>query len=188
VDCAVWVQDEQGRNGLVLIEVKLAEAGFSTCNGLTSPGNRRKDVCGSASTMFANPSHCYLTHPYRATRDRRYWTIFEKQYGSLAKAFPFVKDGPCPFAGHFQQPMRNHALALGLVQSGFCDFAHFGLLYHDHNPDVPTYWQQYCAGVADPGMLFSIKASELIDRAPHSGGWQTWAHYMRKRYALSQDN
>ena len=84
--------------------------------------------------------------------------------------------------------MRNHALALGLVQTGFCDFAYFGLLHHDHNPDVVPYWKQYCDMAAEPNMLFQLKASELIDAAPHSGWWQNWAHYMRRRYALGLNN
>ena len=123
-DVAVFVHDADGQRGVVLIEVKLSEGEFSTCNGATSRGNRRKDVCASAEAFFADPGSCYLRRPYRARRDRRYWTIFEQEYRSVREAFPDADlDGPCPFRGDGQQPMRNHALALGLVQRGVMDFA-----------------------------------------------------------------
>jgi hypothetical protein len=185
VDVAVLVEDDKGRTGIILIEIKLAEGGFSKCNGRISKGNRRKEVCESAETMFGDPSLCYLTRPYRAKRDRRYWSIFEQRFGSLAKAFPGVGCGACPFAGHMQQPMRNHALALGLVQEGFADFAFFGLVHHDDNPDVPPLWDAYCEAVAEPEMLFRIPAGEIVKAVPQSSPWwREWARYMHDRFGL----
>ena len=185
-DVAVFVRDEEGRRGVVLIEVKLTEGEFSRCNGATSRGNHRKDVCTSAETFFANPSTCYLRHPYRAKRDRRYWTIFEREYGSVREAFPGADlDGPCPFRGDGQQPMRNHALARGLVQAGEVDFAALGLVHHDDNPDVVPAWDDYVALVADSAMLFRMPASTISDAAglaldaePEVGPW------LRDRYFL----
>jgi len=171
---------------VVLIELKLSEGEFSTCNGATSRGNRRKDVCDSAETFLADPGACYLRHPYRAKRDRRYWTIFEQEYGSVREAFPGADlGGPCPFRGDGQQPMRNHALALGLVQEGVIDFAAFGLVHHDENPDVVPAWDEYVAMVADPSALFRLPASAVCDAAgealaaePAVGTW------LRERYFL----
>ena len=186
-DVAVFVTDQEGRRGVVLIEVKLTEGDFSRCNGATSRGNRRKDVCALAETFFADPGACYLRHPYRAVRDRRYWTIFEQEYGSVREAFPGVDlDGPCPFRGDGQQPMRNHALALGLVQEGVVDFAAFGLVHHDDNPDVVPAWDEYTSMVAGPSLLFRIPASAVCDAAdralvadPAVGPW------LRERYYLA---
>ena len=185
-DVAVFVTDQQGRHGVILIEVKLTEGEFSRCNGATSRGNHRKDVCTSAETFFADPSTCYLRHPYQAKRDRRYWQIFEREFGSVREAFPGADlDGPCPFRGDGQQPMRNHALALGLVQRGVMDFAAFGLVHHDDNPDVVPAWDDYVALVADPAMLFRMPASTISDAAglaldaePAVGPW------LRDRYFL----
>lgn len=185
-DVAVFVKDETGCRGVVLIEVKLTEGEFSHCNGATSRGNRRKDVCGSADTFFADPTACYLRHPYRAKRDRRYWQIFERKFGSVREAFPGTDlGGPCPFRGDGQQPMRNHALALGLVQEGVADFVAFGLVHHDDNPDVVPAWDEYTSTVADPSMLFRLPASAVCDSAdramavdPAVGSW------LRERYFL----
>ena len=185
-DVAVFVHDDQGRRGVVLIEVKLSEGEFSTCNGATSRGNRRKDVCASAEAFFADPGSCYLRRPYRARRDRRYWTIFEQEYGSVREAFPGADlGGPCPFRGDGQQPMRNHALALGLVQDGEVDFAAFGLVHHDDNPDVVPAWDAYTSMAADPSTLFRLSASAVCDAAdgamvvdPGVGSW------LRERYFL----
>lgn len=85
-----------------------------------------------------------------------------------------------------QQPMRNHALALGLVQAGHFDFARFGLVHHDDNPSVPPHWQRYCDAVADPEILFRVPASAVVDagrelKAPWSSAW---ADYVQERYRL----
>ena len=185
-DLAVFVRDPEGRRGVVLIEVMLSEGGFTRCNGATSRGNRRKEVCASAETFLADPAACYLRHPYRAQRDRRYWAIFEREYGTVREAFPDTDlDGPCPFRGDGQQPMRNHALALGLVQEGVVDFASFGLVHHDDNPDVVPAWDAYTALVADPSKLFRLPASTVCGAAdaaiaggPEVGPW------LRERYHL----
>ena len=183
-DVAVFVRDQEGRHGVILVEVKLTEGEFSHCNGATSRGNRRKNVCGSAEMFFADPSACYLRHPYRAKRDRRYWTIFEQEFGSVREAFPGADlAGACPFRGDGQQPMRNHALALGLVQADVVDFAAFGLVHHDDNPDVVPGWEEYASTVADPATLFRLPASAVCDAAnqalvadPAVGPW------LRERY------
>lgn len=187
-DIGIEVRDSLGRRGIVLIEVKLTEDGFSRCNGRTSSGNRRPDVCSSARAFLAEPTACYLTRPLRARRDRRYWEIFAAAHGSVTAAFPGVdQSGPCPFAFDLQQPMRNHALALGLVQQRRFDFARFGLVHHDDNPDVVPHWEQYRTVVTDPGMLFRVPASRVVEagRALKAVWSAEWADYVCARYLLT---
>jgi hypothetical protein len=150
----------------VLIEVKLTEGGFTRCGGADSRGNRRKDVCASAARFLNEPSACYLQHPWRASRDRRYWEIFAAAHGSVRAAFPAAGDGGCPFHGDAQQIMRNHALALGLVQAGHADWWAFGLVHHDRNPDVPTPWEAYTELTADRAHLFRLPASAVAEAGP----------------------
>ena len=76
-DVAVHVEDDCGRGGLVLVEVKLGEGGFTPCNGARSAANKRKDVCASTATFFDDPRACYLRWARLAQRDRRYWDIFD---------------------------------------------------------------------------------------------------------------
>ena len=185
-DVAVRVRDDSGRAGLVLIEVKLSEGGFTPCNGARSDGNRRKDVCASAATFFQEPRACYLRRPCHARRDRRYWDIFNAAFGSVRSAVPGFTGEHCPFKGNHQQLMRNHALALGLVQAGEVAFTAFGLVHHPDNHHVVEPWEEYRSIVADASPLFRIPADDLIDVAAGQGApWSDWACYMRERYMLA---
>jgi len=168
-DVAVHVEDDAGRVGVVLIEIKLSEGGFTPCGGAQSRANRRQDVCASATRFFDDPAACYLTRTRHAQRDRRYWTIFEAAHGSVRASVPGHAGKRCPFEGDHQQLMRNHALALGLVQAGEAAFAAFGLVHHPGNHHVVEPWEQYRTLVADPSPLFRIPADELIDTAAHQG-------------------
>jgi hypothetical protein len=181
-DVAIFVRDGSGRKGIVLIEVKLTEEGFTNCGGADKRGNRRKDVCASAERLFEDPAACYLRRPLGAPRDRRYWPIFEKAHSSLGEAFPGHEHaGECPFRGHAQQPMRNHALLLGMQQAGLIDFGSFWLVHHDHNPDVVVHWDAYAGIVADPKVLFRATASEVARMvAPPVGPW------LMERYLLKE--
>jgi hypothetical protein len=117
VDIVLWCRRPNGRRGAVLLEVKLTEDKFTHYNGRKRRGNRRQDVCQSGQLFFDNPDDCYLTRPYRKSRDRRYWEIFTGSYGGVRQAFPHADlSGGCPFADDMQQPMRNLAVARALEQ------------------------------------------------------------------------
>jgi hypothetical protein len=180
IDVVLWGRDESGSIAL-LIEVKLTENGFTPCAGRTSRGNRRRDVCESAASFFADPAACYLQRPVRATRDRRYWTILQQPHGSLADAFPGLRgQGACPFAGDLQQPVRQLALARGLEQASAVGRAWNGLVHHDDNPDVVPPWQTF-TGVVRSRRLFRAPASTLLDFVP-----EQHAAWMRARYRLPE--
>ena len=185
-DVAVHVEDDSGRAGLVLVEVKLSEGGFTPCNGARSAANKRKDVCACAATFFDDPRACYLRRTRHARRDRRYWDIFDAAFGSVRAAVPGFTGERCPFESDHQQLMRNHALALGLVQAGEAAFTAFGLIHHPDNHHVVGPWEHYRSLVADASPLFRIPANLLIDVAADQGApWSAWACYMRERYMLA---
>ena len=101
------------------------------------------------------------------------------------RAVPRLTGEQCPFIGDHQQIMRNHALALGLVQAGEVAFTAFGLVHHPDNHHVVEPWEEYRSLVADASPLFRIPADELIDAAAGQGvPWSEWARYMRERYML----
>ena len=184
-DVAVRVEDDRGREGVVLVEVKLSEDGYTRCNGATSDNNMRKDVCAAADKFFGETRSCYLTRPRHARRDRRYWDILETEFGSVRAAVPAYSGQRCPFEGDRQQIMRNHALALGLVQAGEAAFAAFGLVHHPDNHHVVEPWDEYRTLVADASPFFRMPADELVDAAAGQGApWSAWARYMRERYML----
>lgn len=144
VDVVLWGWLSSGKRAAVLMEVKLTEDKFTHCNGRESRGNRRKDVCQSAQLFFDNPNACYLRRPVRKRRDRRYWEIFTQSYGSLQSAFPNANlEGECPFAYDMQQPMRNLAIAQGMVQEDMVQKAWYILCAHDSNPNIAGHWQEW---------------------------------------------
>lgn len=133
----------------------MSEPDFTHCNGRTSRGNRRRDVCESASLFFEDPSACYLRRPRRKRRYRRYWDTFALEHGSVRGAFPGADlQWPCPFSESMQQPMRNLAIAMGLEQDrdGTIEKAWFALCVHDANTDVAGHWERWRSLLPDPSM------------------------------------
>ena len=181
-DVAILVEDDNGCAGLLLVEVKLTEGEFTHCKGAHSSANKRKDVCASATRFFDDPRACYLRRTRHAKRDRRYWEIFDAAFGSVRAGVPGYTGERCPFEGDHQQVMRNHALALGLIQAREVAFTAFGLVHHLDKHHVVEPWDHYRSFVADPSLLFRIPADELIDAAAdQSAPWSDWARYMRER-------
>ena len=186
VDVVLWGRLPDGDRCAVLVEVKLSETDFTHCNGRTSQGNRRKDVCDSGDLFFEDPSACYLTRPLHQRRDRRYWEIFSRANGTVFEAFPGVDPaGPCPFAFSMQQPMRNLAVARGLEQDGGLGItsAWFVLCAHDNNPDIPRLWRDWGDILPATATAPSLPASEVV-AAGEAEGLAEWAMWMRDRYLL----
>lgn len=186
-DIAIHLVDPHGRIGLLLIEVKLSEGGFTPCGGAKSAANSDLGPCRSAATLFQDPGRCYLRRPKRALRDRRYWSLFTEAHGDLQSAFPGVDpNGSCPFLGDGQQPMRNHALALAAVQGGLADFWALALVHHDHNPDVPPPWDAYAAATSDREQIHRWPASSLLEviEASLPGADPPIGPWLRERYLL----
>ena len=184
VDVVLWGWLESGRRAAVLLEVKLREPEFTHCNGRTSRGNRRKDVCDSARLFFDDPDNCYLRRPWRKQRDRRYWEIFTTSHSSVLDAFPNADlDGQCPFAYDMQQPMRNLAIVRGLEQEDMVEKAWFALCAHDDNSDIAHHWADWRNLLPDSSMAPSLPASEVIAIGDEDGLTE-WAAYMRDRYRL----
>ena len=184
VDVVLWGWLENRRRAAVLVEVKLSEGKFTHCCGRTSNGNRRKDICNSATLFLDDTNACYLRRPLRKNRDRRYWEIFSGSHGSVRKAFPHTDlNGPCPFAYDMQQPMRNLAIAQGLEQEGMVERAWFSLCAHDDNPDIAAHWANWKRLLPNPSMAPLIHASEIV-AIGEADGLKDWATYMRARYRL----
>ena len=183
---AIHVEDDRGRTGVVLVEVKLSEGGYTHCNGATSDANMRKDVCADASKFFDEPRACYLRWPRHARRDRRYWDIFEAAFGSVRAAVPGFAGERCPFEGNHQQLMRNHALALGLTQAGGN-----GVRGRSGSFTIRTTTMCWNRGTSTGrslptrSPLFRIPADQLVNAAAgQDASWAAWACYMRERYML----
>lgn len=186
VDVVLWARLSSGQRAVVLTEVKLSEEGFTPCNGRTSAGNRRQDVCESARLFLQDPASCYLRRPVRKQRDRRYWEIFSVSAGSVHAAFPGVDlNGECPFAYNMQQPMRNLAIARALEQESSVAQAWFALCAHDENPDVAQHWEEWRGLLRDSSKAPMIPASEVV-QVGEAAGLTDWAQWMRGRYRLPE--
>ncbi len=183
-DVVLWGRLEIRRRAALLLEVKLSEGEFTSCGGRESRGNRRKDVCQSASLFMRDPNACYLRRPVRQRRDRRYWEIFARSHGSVRNAFPNADlNGPCPFAYDMQQPMRNLAIAQGLEQEGTVRKAWFALCAHDANPDIAALWSDWSHLLPETSMAPVLPASAIVS-VGEAEGLTHWAAYMRERYRL----
>ncbi len=188
-DVAIHLRDREGRAGVLLVEVKLSEGGFTPCGGIDSRGNRDRAPCLDAGLFFEDADRCYLRRPYRASRDRRYWSIFRQAHGSLRAAFPGAPlAGGCPFAGDWQQPMRNHALALAMEQDDRVSFWRLALVHHDGNPDVCDPWDAYTQGTVDSPHIYRWAASELLAAlGAATGDAAGHASWMRAKYVLDEE-
>ena len=183
-DVVLWGRLRFRRSAAVLLEVKLSEGEFTPCGGRESRGNRRNDVCQSASLFMHDPNACYLRRPVRQRRDRRYWEIFARSHGRVRNAFPNADlNGPCPFAYDRQQPMRNLAIARGIEQEGTVHKAWFALCAHDSNPEIATLWSDWSHLLPEPSMAPVLPASAIVS-AGEAEGLTDWAGYMRERYQL----
>ena len=188
VDIVLWSRLTDDQRAVVLIEVKLSESGFTKCRGPDHPKNDRKKVCRSSDHFFTDPSACFIRRLPRKQRNRRYWEIFTASHGSVHAAFPGVDmNGPCPFAGHAYQPMRNLAIARGLEQDEYSTVtqAWLALCAHDDNPDAAAHWQAWRELLPDPGMAPSLPASEVV-YIGEADGHADWAEWMRNRYRLEK--
>jgi len=188
-DVGIIFRTDEGHRGIALIEVKFTESGFTHCFGRRSRANHRRDVCRSWDVFRQEPAGCYLTRPKRATKDRRYWSIIKNQFGSIEG---FFVDGTspylgCPFAGDFQQPMRNHALALGLEQAKLFDVAFLILAYHDANDVILRKWKHYCQATVDQSRLGTLTASAVVDAVAglDQGFWPDYIRYHAERYQIA---
>ena len=186
VDVVLWCTLGRSRRAAVLVEVKLAEAGFNQCRGRGHPKNDRKHVCKAPGRFFAEHDDCFVHRSPGRLRQRRYWEIFATSHGGLRDAFPGADpEGACPFAGHAYQPMRNLAVANALVQDPLwaVDKAWFVLCAHEGNPEIMEQWEAWRALLPEPAMAPLLGASDVV-RAGEADGLADWAAWMRRRYLL----
>ena len=189
VDVVLWCRLGAARRAAVLVEVKLAEAGFTECRGRGHPANDRKHVCREPGRFFAAHDDCFVRRPPDKARQRRYWEIFATDRGGLREAFPGADpDGACPFAGHAYQPMRNLAAADALVHDPYSAVsrAWFVLCAHGGNPEIAEQWAAWRALLPDPRMAPVLPAADIV-RAGAADGLAEWADWMRARYMLGDD-
>ena len=119
VDCDVLVRytTEKGAKGLVVIETKYAETGFSGC-GFRKP--RQKDPCPISTVVDDDHSNCRYCYKKKYS----YWKVGEKS-GLYQR--DKLHSGPCPFGGSLWQLWTNLSLAYALAtqrQSGYSEFSY----------------------------------------------------------------
>jgi hypothetical protein len=153
-DLAVWWQDVDGRECLLLIEVKFSERAFGDCN----KGRKHRGVCdtGGSELVQSCGAGCPLTGP---GLNRGYWAHMQKT--ALFHPERLAQTRACPFRADGYQLMRNQLLAAVIEQDPSrpehrVDFA---VLFHSGNPHVlkPTGF---------PGAERGLRAWADLLRAP----------------------
>ena len=183
-DVVLWGQTDSRRRAAVLLEVKLSEGSSQPVAGVKPRESAQRRV-SVREPLHARPERLLpAIARVRQRRDRRYWEIFARSHGSVRNAFPNADlNGPCPFAYDMQQPMRNLAIAQGLVQDGTLHQAWFALCAHDANPDIAALWSDWSHLLPEPSMAPVLPASAIVS-AGEAEGLKRWAAYMRERYQL----
>lgn len=133
VDVLLTGETADGSVTAALIEVKLSETGFGSCSAFDSPGNDRRDVCRSSGPWGHEPGACFQLRNHDGPTRRRYDTHLEPSWTRPA--------GPeCPFR-ELNQPMRNVALARGLIDRHEIADATFVLCAPRGNANVWRQWR-----------------------------------------------
>lgn len=120
VDVVLRGVDGEGRKHVLFVEAKLTETDFGHCSGYTSDENDAREVCLRPGAFGGDPERCFSLRNHGGPHRRRY----DELVGEVALDGRAVG---CAFRLGACQPMRNIALATGLLDAGEADLAHFAL-------------------------------------------------------------
>lgn len=185
-DLGVWWRDRNGRENLVLVEVKFTEQAFGGCK----KGSQTEGACDAdgAGLVRTNGAACPLAAP---PFHRQYWQRMAQH--SLFDSTRLVQRGACPFRHGGYQLMRNQLLAAALEADPVQRLARvdFAVLHHDENPsirvldapigggrDLATAWPRV---LRRPDRFHVWSASKWLTLA-EDGDFAGWAAEVRGRY------
>lgn len=190
-DVAFELTLDDGREALVLTEVKFVEHSFYDCSGCKAlSAEERRSTCWDLAQVLGDPnSRC----AHAATRGRRYW---DHLAGPLADADPAARTRRCPAAKGGYQLFRQQALAEALAQttdlaavvsSVACDARNAELLASvDVLADVRTGWGPMFAGRARFTVWSHQTWFRWVADAENAPGWAAdWLAWVGDRYGYA---
>lgn len=159
-DVAFELTLEDGREALVLTEVKFVEHSFYDCSGCKAlTADQRRSTCWDLAQVLADPAtRC----AHAATRGRRYW---DHLTGPMRQANAAGRSRRCPAAKGGYQLFRQQALAEALA----------------HTTDLAAVVSSVAYDARNTGLLASV--SEVADLRTGWGpmfagraGFVVWSH------------
>lgn len=192
-DVAFEVTLDDGREALVLTEVKFVEHSFYDCSGCKAlPAAERRVSCWDLAHVLADPvARC----AHAATRGRRYWDHLS---GPLSAADPAARTRRCPAANGGYQLFRQQALAEALarttdlaatVSSVACDARNAGLLASVPGlADLRRGWGPMFAGRASFTVWSHQAWFRWVAGAGHAPTWAAdWLAWVGDRYGFTAE-
>ncbi|MFV2044650.1 MAG: hypothetical protein ACC700_15625 [Anaerolineales bacterium] len=182
--------------GLILVECKYVESGFSICSGYSQSKTIRKDRrnpdrdrCNHAGLVIDSPhTYCHLV-----SWDRKYW----EHIAETADKDKFGELNYCPARSNGYQLLREYAYAQGIANSGEYDEVIYAIAWDTRNDaltgsmqgpglkDIEADW----SGLFPGGVPIRTWAhGEWVDYVERRGGtrWADWVDYVRARYDLQK--
>lgn len=192
-DVAFELTLDDGREALVLTEVKFVERSFYDCSGYKKLGaDTRRSTCWDLAQVLTDPAtHC----DHAATRGRRYWDHLARP---LSDADPSTRPRLCPASRGGYQLFRQQALAEALmhttdlaavVSSVAHDARNTGLLASVAEiGDLRTEWKPMFAGRAG-FVVWSHQAwFRWVADADGAPAWvKDWLAWVGDRYGYAAD-
>ena len=192
-DVAFELTLDDGRDALVLTEVKFVEHSFYDCSGCKAlSADERRSTCWDLAHVLADPANRCA---HAATRGRRYW---DHLAGPLNEAAAAARTRRCPATSGGYQLFRQQALAEALartsdlaavVSSVACDARNTGLLASVSGvADVRTGWGPMFAGRAG-FVVWSHQAwFRWVAEAEDTPAWAAdWLEWVGDRYGYGAE-
>jgi hypothetical protein len=188
-DVRIDFRHQDGRRGILLVETKFVETGFSAC---AYRSGKSKQTCPETTVVQRDGSNCCYSR--RASKPFRYW---EKSIEAGVVDMERISDGPCPFGGGLWQPWLNYTLAKTIAHEesvatpgdpvGHAWYAVVApqgndVLMTDAQPDVVTAIRSI---VQTPADISLVTIEVLLAALAHATGRAAWVESLQARYLVA---
>ena len=179
-DIAIAYRNHQDELCLWMIEHKLTEHEFTTCEGFRSKGRKRRHNCRkSFAEILGNKQTCY----YHDKCKFRYWDITEAHADFFVNHSAHNK---CPFQKGMNQVWRNQLLAMRVEEDERQPFRHvtFSVVRHPKNEALIRTLRDYKNLIADNPKFTDFTSAALVEAAEGLGdaALREWAQWYRALY------
>jgi len=185
VDCDVLVEFEGARDerGVLVIETKLVEPGFSECGHRTS----KKKAAGTACPEDVVVGSGFAGCRYASKNKFAYW---ERTKESRSLHLAIVERVGCPFGGPLWQLWVNHTLAHVEAARRGAQRIVFAVCAPEANDALKARatLDQYRTLAADADTVVFIPLERLLQTLVSAcsarDAWRVWAGLVQQRYAV----
>lgn len=187
-DVRIDFRHRDGRRGILLIETKFVEPGFSSC---AYRSDRSRRTCPATTIIEQDGANCCYSS--RKPMPFRYW---EKSIAAGVIDMKRIASASCPFGGGLWQPWLNYTLAKTLAAEESTatpgdpvDHAWYAMvapknndtLMTDVRPDVVTAIRSL---INTPEDITVVTVEDLVAALESATGQAAWVKVLRARYLV----